>query len=306
MYPAIASSKSAVAPLVAAPVLNAMTIDVEDYFHVSAFASSVSPSAWPSLESRVVRNTERLIEIFDECDVTATFFVLGWVAERYPNLVRQIAAGGHEIASHGYWHQLVYDQTPAQFREDVRRARGAIEAAASVPVTGYRAPSFSITKSSLWALDVLIEEGYAYDSSIYPIRHDRYGIPDWPREFRQVRRPAGMIWELPGTTVRLGSMNMPIGGGGYFRWLPYGWTRQGIARLNDVEGRAAMFYLHPWEIDPDQPRLSGTFLSRLRHYHNLVATTDRLRRLLREFPFGSVSAVLAQAPLLANAGSFRD
>jgi polysaccharide deacetylase family protein (PEP-CTERM system associated) len=306
MSPALAPSKYALADAVSSPVLNAMTIDVEDYFHVSAFASSVSPATWPSLESRVVRNTERLLELLDECDVTATFFVLGWVAERYPGLVRRIASGGHEIASHGYLHQLVYDQTPALFREDLRRARAAIEAAASVPVAGYRAPSFSVTKASLWALDVLIEEGFVYDSSIYPIRHDRYGIPDWPREFRQVHRPAGTIWELPGTTVRLGRMNMPIGGGGYFRWLPYGWTRQGIARLNDVEGRAAMFYLHPWEIDPDQPRLSGPLVSRLRHYHNLAATTDRLRRLLREFPFGPVSAVLAQAPLLANAVSFGD
>jgi polysaccharide deacetylase family protein (PEP-CTERM system associated) len=274
-------------------ILNAMTVDVEDYFQVSAFESIVPRSSWSSLESRVCRNTERLLDMFEAAGVRATFFVLGWVAERYPQLVRQIAAAGHELASHSYHHQLVYSLTPEEFRADLRRAREAIESAAGVRVLGYRAPSYSVIRDSLWALDVLIEEGYTFDSSIYPIRHDRYGIPEWDRAIHRLHRPGGTLWELPGSTVRVGGTNLPIGGGGYFRLLPYGWTSRGIRRLNETEGHPAVFYLHPWEIDPDQPRIAAGRLSRFRHYRNLGRTEERLGRLLRQFRFGTVSDVLA-------------
>jgi len=276
-------------------VLNAMTVDVEDYFHVSAFADVVSPSDWPSLESRVSANTERLLGLLEEAGVHGTFFVLGWVAERFPELIRRIDAAGHELASHSYDHGLVYDKTPDGFREDLRRARTAIEDASGVAIRGFRAPSYSITERSLWALDVLASEGYAYDSSIYPIRHDRYGIPRWQRHIHRIERDGHTFWELPGSTVRHLGVNLPMGGGGYFRLLPYSWTARGIQRLNEVEGRPAIFYLHPWEVDPDQPRLNATPISRFRHYYNLAATEHRLRRLLREFRFGTVAEVLAEA-----------
>jgi len=281
-----------------ARVLNAMTVDVEDYFQVSAFDDYVPRTSWSSFESRVCRNTERLLDIMDAAGTRGTFFVLGWVAEQYPDLVRTISLAGHELASHGYAHRLVYEITPEAFREDLRRARGAIEAAAGVPVLGYRAPSFSITRDSLWALDVLVEEGYVYDASIYPIRHDRYGIPDWSRHPHVISRRHGRIWEVPGSTVRLGGMNLPIGGGGYFRLLPYGWTNRGIDRLNASEGRPAVFYLHPWEIDPEQPRLPVRLsaMTEFRHYRNLNKTETRLRRLLKEFAFGPVSEVLNFGP----------
>lgn len=274
------------------PIVNAMTVDVEDYFQVSAFAKTISYEQWPMFESRVCRNTERLLEIFDGAGIRATFFVLGWVAERFPALVRRIQQGGHEIASHGYAHGLVYDATPETFRDDLRRAKDAIENAAGAAVSGYRAPSYSIVDRSLWALDVLVSEGYHYDSSIYPIRHDRYGIPTWPRHIHRVERAGGAIWELPGSTVRRAGMNLPIGGGGYFRMLPYRWTSSGIRVLNDVEARPAIFYLHPWEIDTDQPRINAPMVSRLRHYANVGQTEARLRRLLTEFQFGTIADVL--------------
>lgn len=283
-----------------ARILNAMTIDVEDYFHVSAFAGVVSPDRWSTYESRVCRNTDRILALFETADVRATFFVLGWVAERFPELVKRIHAAGHELASHSYDHGLVYDKTPDAFRQDLRRARTAIEQAAGQAIEGYRAPSFSITNRSLWALDILVSEGYRYDSSIYPVRHDRYGIPSWPRHIQRLERAGGTLWELPGSTVQQVGVNLPVGGGGYFRLLPYWWTRGGIARLNERESRPAVFYLHPWEIDPDQPRLNAGTLSRLRHYRNLDVTADRLRSLLREFRFGTVSDVLAECQLMES------
>jgi polysaccharide deacetylase family protein (PEP-CTERM system associated) len=276
-------------------VINAMTVDVEDYFHVSVFDGVVPRSAWDKLESRVCRNTERLLEIFDEHNVKGTFFVLGSVAERFPHLLRSIAHRGHEVASHGYGHRLVYDQTPRLFREDVRRAKRLLEDAAAVPVLGYRAPSYSIVPQSLWALDVLIEEGYEYDASIFPIRHDRYGIPVSARHPYLIEREAGRIIEAPASTACVAGMNLPIGGGGYFRLLPYGWTRWGIERVNRLEGRAAIFYLHPWEIDPGQPRLRAGLLGRLRHYRNLAQTEVRLRKLLRDFSWCPLREVLAGA-----------
>jgi polysaccharide deacetylase family protein (PEP-CTERM system associated) len=273
-------------------VVNAMTVDVEDYFHVSAFERSVPRSSWDRLESRVVNNTHRLLDLFDRAHVRATFFVLGWVAERHPALVRRIANAGHEIGSHGFEHRLVYDQSPEEFRNDLRRSREAISGAGSVSVVGYRAPSFSITARSLWALDIIREEGFVYDASVFPIRHDRYGLPSAPRHFHEIPTRAGALWECPGSTVRVGGANLPVAGGGYFRLLPYSWTRWGIARLNNRERQAAVFYLHPWEVDPGQPRLPASPLSRLRHYRNLDKTEDRLKRLLVSFRFAPLGEVL--------------
>ena len=276
-------------------IVNAMTVDVEDYFQVSAFDDVVPRERWSEFPSRVTVNTTKLLDIFAQHSVLATFFVLGWVAERFPELVRQISAAGHELASHGYGHRLVYSQTPAEFREDVRRAKGLIEDLSGRAVSGYRAPSYSITSRSLWALDVLIEEGYLYDASIFPIRHDRYGIPDAPRHRHVLDRAAGRLAEAPPSTVRLGSVNLPIAGGGYFRILPYWWSRWGIARLNQREGEPAVFYLHPWEIDPEQPRLEASALSRFRHYRNLRHTEGRLRRLLADFPFSQLGPLMGVA-----------
>jgi polysaccharide deacetylase family protein (PEP-CTERM system associated) len=270
-------------------LVNAMTVDVEDYYQVSAFDRVVPRSAWGYMASRVSANTLRLLALFDECSVRGTFFVLGWVAERHPELVRAIANRGHEIASHGYGHQLVYEQTPDEFREDVRRARRILEDAGGQRVVGYRAPSFSIVNRSLWALDVLIEEGYEYDASIFPIHHDRYGIASARRDPHRIARPAGDLVEIPGSTVRIGSVNLPVAGGGYFRLLPYAWTRWGMARLNHVERRPAVFYIHPWEIDPGQPRLPAGPLSRFRHYRHLEQTEARLRRLFTDFSFGTMA-----------------
>ncbi|MFI5076095.1 MAG: XrtA system polysaccharide deacetylase [Vicinamibacteria bacterium] len=272
------------------PILNAMTIDVEDYFHVSAFADVVRPHTWDSHASRVEANTDRLLAMFAEARVRATFFVLGWVAERYPALVRRIAQAGHEIASHSYAHQLVYDLDVETFRADLRRARGLIEDLSGRPVRGFRAPSYSVTERSLWALDVLIEEGYTYDASVFPIHHDRYGIPSAPRHAHRVLRPAGSLIELPGSTAMIGPAKVPIGGG-YFRLLPYSLTTWAIGQLNRTDQRPAMFYLHPWEIDPDQPRLAASSVSRWRHYNNLAATEPRLRRLLADFKWGPIEEV---------------
>lgn len=278
------------------PVLNAMTIDVEDYFQVSAFDRVVARSTWDSMESRVVANTRRLLDLFDAHGVQATFFVLGWVADRHSDLAREIAGRGHEIASHGYGHRLVYELTRDEFRSDVRRARAVLEDAIGQPVTGYRAPSYSITRRSLWALDVLVEEGYTFDSSIFPVHHDRYGIPDAPRQPHVLHLAPGPLVEVPPSTVRVGAMTLPVAGGGYFRLLPYAWTRWGIERLNAHERMPAVFYLHPWEIDADQPRLAVSGLTRVRHYRNLHQTEARLRRLLGDFRFGPLRAVLARTP----------
>jgi polysaccharide deacetylase family protein (PEP-CTERM system associated) len=278
----------------AAPVVNAMSIDVEDYFHVSVFDGIVPRSEWDRMESRVVANTHRLLDVFDEFAVRSTFFVLGWVGERHPHLVKAIAARGHEIASHGYAHRLIYDQTPSAFRDDVRRAKRLLEDESGRRVVGYRAPSYSITPKSLWALDVLLEEGYEYDSSIFPIRHDRYGIPVSDRRPYVITRPGGALVEVPGSTTEVGPLNLPVAGGGYFRILPYGWTKWGIARVNRLENRPAVFYLHPWEIDPGQPRLAAGRLGRFRHYRNLDQTEARLRQLLTDFRFDTIETIVAE------------
>lgn len=281
-------------------VINAMTIDVEDYFHVSVFDGLVPREKWAHMESRVSGNTDRLLRIFDDAGVKATFFVLGWVAERFGELVRRIANAGHELASHGYAHRLIYDQTPAAFREDVRRAKGLLEQASGQPVRGFRAPSYSVTPRTLWAIDILIEEGYAYDSSVFPIHHDRYGIPLSPRHPYVLSSRSGSLVEAPASTIRFGHLNFPVGGGGYFRLLPYAWTHLGISRINNKEHRPAIFYLHPWEVDPDQPRLQAGLVSRFRHYRNLGETETRLRMLLRDFRFGPLWDMLKLPTVMAE------
>jgi len=281
-------------------VVNAMSVDVEDYFHVSVFDGVVPRATWDGLESRVMSNTSRQLDLFDEFSVRSTFFVLGWVAERHPDLVRDIARRGHEVASHGYAHRLIYDQTLPAFRQDIRRAKKLLEDVCGRRVVGYRAPSYSITPRSLWALDVLLEEGYEYDSSIFPIRHDRYGIAVSDRHPYLINRKVGSLLEVPGSTTKLGPFNLPVAGGGYFRILPYWWTKWGIERVNRIESRPAIFYLHPWEIDPDQPRLHAGRLGQFRHYRNLDQTESRLRRLLTDFRFNAVDVVVARALAMAQ------
>jgi polysaccharide deacetylase family protein (PEP-CTERM system associated) len=272
---------------------NAMTIDVEDYFHVSAFASCIASTQWDSYACRVEANTDKLLGLFSDSGIKATFFVLGWVAERYPALVRSIARQGHEIACHGYSHRLVYDQTPAEFRAETQRSKRVLEDLVQTPVLGYRAASYSITSKSLWALDILVELGFAYDSSIFPVRHDRYGIPGGSRQPYRLRTPAGgSLIEFPLTTVELGRYRLPVSGGGYFRLFPYFLTRMALASVNGREQRPFIFYLHPWEVDPDQPRVKSGWLSRFRHYNNLERCEPRLRQLMADFEFGTAAEVL--------------
>jgi len=270
--------------------VNALSVDVEDYFQVSAFEPHIPRSDWDRWPQRVQANTERVLALFDEAGVKATFFTLGWVAERYPGLIRAIVAGGHELACHGYDHRRVSDQTPEAFRADVRRAKGVLEDVGGVPVFGYRAASYSIGRDNLWALEILQETGFRYSSSIYPVRHDLYGMPEAPRfAFRPDNAPA--LLEIPVTTVRLGGRNWPCGGGGFFRLYPYALTRWALRRIN-AEGQAAIFYFHPWEIDPDQPRPAGLgWKTRLRHYLNLGRMESRLRRLLQDFAWDTVANV---------------
>ncbi len=273
-------------------MLNALTVDVEDYFQVSGFESSVARHDWDHFPSRVVDNTRRLLDVLAQQDVTGTFFVLGWVADKYPDLVRQIDAAGHEIGSHSYWHRLVYELDPREFREDLRQSRRVLEDAIGRSVTAFRAPSFSIIRRSLWALEILAEEGFEIDSSIFPIRHDRYGIPDAPRKIHSIPTPAGNIVEIPMSVARLSGVPVPAGGGGYFRLYPYTFTRHLMARIN-ASGRPVVFYIHPWELDPGQPVVRGvSFPARRRHRINLASTAARLQRLLGDFRFGTVSDVL--------------
>jgi polysaccharide deacetylase family protein (PEP-CTERM system associated) len=274
------------------PILNALTIDVEDYFHVSGFERIVSRDQWDKFESRVVASTHKILRVLDQASVRATFFVLGWVADKHPELVRTIHAAGHDIGCHSYWHRLIYQQTPEEFRADLRRARNVLQDLTGARVTAYRAPSFSITQQSLWALDILMEEGFSFDSSIYPTHHDRYGIagaPPWPH---QIVRPAGTLWEFPMAIYRCLGYPLPVGGGGYFRLYPYWLTRRGLRAIN-AEGRPFAVYLHPWELDPEQPRLRPGRLRAFRHYVNLRRTEQRLERLVRDFRLGTLSAVYA-------------
>ncbi|CCI37391.1 XrtA system polysaccharide deacetylase [Microcystis aeruginosa] len=273
-------------------MLNALTFDVEDYFQVESFTDIVSREDWSQYPIRVVENTQRILNLLREYKTHATFFVLGWVADRYPELVQEIAADGHEIATHGYWHQLIYRQTPEEFATDLENSLEAIQKAlGSYSVVGYRAPVFSITNQSLWALDILQKHGIKYDSSIFPVAvHDRYGISNADRFANEIGEG---LWEFPPSTVQLGKRNLPVAGGGYFRLFPLPLTRWAIRQIN-AEGQPAVIYLHPWEFDPEQPRISGaSLLSRFRHYLNLEQTESRLRKLLEEFQFGSMSQVFS-------------
>jgi len=275
-------------------MLNAFSVDVEDYFQVSAFEDSIRRDDWPGFEHRVVANTHCLLELLSRFHVTATFYVLGWTAQEFPGLVREIAGAGHELASHSFWHRLVYRMSPAEFREDIRRSKKAIEDAAGVRVENYRAPSFSITNQSLWAFEILVEEGFTIDSSVFPVYHDRYGIPDACRAIHRRQTAAGSIGEFPPAVVRRLGLNLPVSGGGYFRLYPYRWSRRWLQQVNQ-RGEPFVFYTHPWEIDPAQPRLrTGTTMSRWRHYVNLAQTKHKLEWLLGSFRFGSVREVMQQ------------
>lgn len=270
-----------------------LSVDVEDYFQVEAFADRVSRDDWPKYDTRVEANTLRVLDLFDECGVKGTFFTLGWVAEHCPQMVRAIAARGHEMAVHSYWHRLIYKLPPEEFRADTRRAKDAIEQLCGHAVYGYRAPSYSVTRQSLWALEILAECGFRYDSSIFPVRHDVYGIPDAPRTPFQVRTPSGTLTEFPITTFRLGGgPNWPVAGGGYLRIFPFTYTRLGIGRA--VRERVPVItYFHPWEIDPEQPRMEGRALSRFRHYTNLTRMAGRVKKLCRLVDYAPFADVLA-------------
>jgi polysaccharide deacetylase family protein (PEP-CTERM system associated) len=280
-------------------ILNAFTIDVEDYFQVAALAPAIPRESWPTREYRVEKNTERLLALLARRGVQGTFFVLGWVAERSPALVQRIAAAGHEIACHGYSHELVYRQTQTVFREETTRSKKFLEDLLGTAVAGYRAASFSITQQSLWALDVLIDLGFQYDSSVFPIRHDRYGIPGAAPEPGVLLAPSkrGLV-EFPMSAASFMGVQVPVSGGGYFRILPYWVTRTGLRQINDTHQRPFTFYLHPWEVDPGQPRVQVGWFSRFRHYTNLDRCEARLERLLTEFSFGPMRNVLVQRGLL--------
>ena len=298
---------SAAAPLPSMPIVNAMSVDVEDYFQVQAFAQRVARADWDSFPRRVEANVDRILTQFERASVHATFFTLGWIAERHPAMVRRIVASGHELASHGWDHTRADSQEPEAFRQDVRRTRAMLEDIGGVPVTGYRAATFSIGARNQWTFGVLRDEGYRYSSSVNPIAHDLYGMPDAPREPFQ---PDGDgFWEIPMTTVRAFGRNWPCSGGGYFRLLPSVLYRLGLSRVNKVEGRPGIFYFHPWEIDPTQPRIDGAgWKSRLRHYTNLSGMAADIDQILRAFAWDRMDQVFAEllpAPSQASAVSHR-
>ena len=270
-------------------IRNAMSIDVEDYFQVSAFAPYIARTDWERLPCRVERNVDVILALLDEAGAKATFFTLGWIAERYPAVVRRIADGGHEVASHGYGHERASDLSPALFRADITRAKEILEDLCGAEVRGYRAPSFSISQRNWWAVEEIHAAGYRYSSSIYPVKHDHYGMPEAPRFPYRSRE---MLWELPPTTMPLLGRNWPAAGGGWFRLLPYGMSRWMLRQVNDKERAPCMFYFHPWEVDPGQPRQPGMSLrTRFRHYVNLGRMEARLRRLLRDFAWDRVDRV---------------
>jgi polysaccharide deacetylase family protein (PEP-CTERM system associated) len=289
---AAASRRATTAGAAAATIANAMTCDVEDYFQVQAFFNVVRRDDWDRLPRRVADNTSRVLDIYAEHGVKATFFTLGWVAERHPALIRRIVGEGHELASHGWAHFRADEQTPEEFREDIRRTKRLLEDVGGTEVTGYRAASFSIGQRNTWAFSVLGEEGYRYSSSVYPVKHDIYGMPDAPRfPFRP--RDAGGLAEFPVTTVELMGRKLPCGGGGYFRLLPYAVSRAAMRRVNRHDRMPCVFYFHPWEIDPGQPRIAGASAkSRFRHYTNLSRFEDKLRRALRDFAWTRMDRVL--------------
>lgn len=277
-------------------MVNALTIDVEDYFQVTAFEKSVSRAAWGTYPLRVERNTGVLLDLLDERSVKATFFILGWVAERLPGLAKQIHTRGHEIACHGFGHERIYTMNPGNFREDVRHAKRLLEDQCGVAVLGYRAPSFSVTAKSLWALDILLEEGFIYDSSIFPIHHDLYGMPGANPFPHEIRRPAGILKEFPPTTAEFSLLGkrfrVPVAGGGYLRLFPLRFIRRAIEKVNERYGQPAVIYIHPWEIDPGQPRIKAGLKSRFRHYVHLDQTLGKVRSLISALQFAPMSQVL--------------
>ncbi|MCU0599695.1 MAG: DUF3473 domain-containing protein [Desulfobacterales bacterium] len=263
---------------------NYLTIDVEDYFHVSAFADIISSNNWDLMEQRVHINTKSILQLLKKYEVRATFFVLGWIADKHPQVVKDIVKDGHEIGCHSYWHRPVFELTPQEFREDTLRAKSILESICGKRIASYRAPSYSITRKSLWALDILKEAGFKIDSSIFPIIHDMYGIPESPRFGYTL--PGNGLYEFPITTMMLWGKNIPVGGGGYFRLFPYWFTKFALRRVNNTEKQPFVFYLHPWEIDCNQPRFNKARLfSKFRHYNNLGKTRDRFERLLNDFEF---------------------
>jgi polysaccharide deacetylase family protein (PEP-CTERM system associated) len=274
-------------------IVNAFTVDVEDYFQVTAFEGHIGRNQWDQFESRVEKSTYRLLELLAKHKVRGTFFVLGWTASKHPGLVRDIHAAGHEIGSHSYWHRLVYDLSPEEFRHDLCRSRDVLEELIGQPVTIYRAPSFSIVERSKWALTILAEEGFTVDSSIFPTHHDRYGIPDAECQIHSIETAAGVITECPPTVFRAPAYNLPISGGGYFRLYPFTMTRYCLARTSARTNQPFMFYTHPWEIDPNQPRLdAGSRTARFRHHVNLRRTYAKLEKMLTTFRFASIREVL--------------
>lgn len=278
---------------------NALTVDVEDYFHVAALAGAISRDDWSRIEPRVDANTRRLLDMFDGVNLKATFFVLGWVAERFPQLVRDIHARGHEVACHGLSHKLIYEQTPDEFRSETLRSKALLEQQIGGPVRGYRAASYSITKRSLWALDIIVEAGFAYDSSVVPVRHDLYGVPNAkPVPHRLATESGAEIVEFPPTTYNVFGISLPVAGGGYFRLYPYWLTAYFLRKINEDQRRPFIFYVHPWEIDPAQPRVPASRRSGFRHYVNLGKTELRLNRLIRDFRFTTVRSVLEDLKLL--------
>jgi polysaccharide deacetylase family protein (PEP-CTERM system associated) len=283
-------------------VVDGLSVDLEDYYHVEAFAASISRSHWSEFSSRVRQNTHRTLALLDRNRCRATFFVLGWVAEREPGLIRDIAQAGHELACHSHLHRPLYRLTPSEFRDDLKRSRDAIEDASGTKIFGFRAPTFSLTRKSLWALQILFEEGFEYDSSIFPIRHDLYGIPDAPRWIHRRFLSSGRsIWEVPLSTVRVGKMNLPFGGGGYLRLLPLTYTRWAIKRMHCCHRQPVIVYFHPWELDPDQPRLKGSWKSRLRHYTSLDKTEKRLDVILSSGRFQPLIKLVRQAETSSDA-----
>ena len=284
-------------------ILNAFTVDVEDYFQVSAFEAQVRRDDWDHYHSRVEANTYRILALLERHNVKATFFVLGWVADRCPELVREIHRCGHKIGSHGYWHRLTYEQSPEEFRQDLRRSKDVLEQVTGEPVTAYRAPSFSITKESRWVLEILVEEGFRMDSSVFPVHHYRYGIPGTEPGVHKISTPAGDLWEFPPSVVRLACLNIPVSGGGYFRLYPLALTIRLLSIVNRKHRRPFVFYVHPWEVDPDQPRLkAGSWFSRAKHRLNLAATESRMNTLMETFRFGPLCA----ATVLSNGSKMED
>lgn len=280
-------------------ITHAMTVDVEDYYHVAAFAKVIDPAEWDKWPSRVEANTDKLLQLFSDADIKITFFILGWVAERYPELVKRIRAQGHEIASHGYSHQLIYKQTPEVFRSETAKSKQILEDLGQMPVIGYRAASYSITRKSLWALDTLADLGFTWDSSIFPTRHDNYGIPGSPEEpYTIITRSGAQLTEFPLTTAKVLGQAIPAAGGGYFRQYPYVLSRWLFERASLGQRKPQIFYLHPWEIDPEQPRVpNASWFSNFRHYTNLQRCMPRLERMISDFKFGTISQSLGSVEI---------